>query len=326
MVQSMELGSEVQQKTLRSRVRIHNQLLRLGLCETLCTYVMMAFGLCSVAQVVTGRGEFGHYISINLSFGLAVALGVHVGGGVSGAHMNAAVSFSSCVFGMLSWKLLPLYVTAQFVGSFLAAATVYAVYYEAIQSYCGGNLTVTGPGATAGIFATYPAPTCLSPGDSSTRCLARPCCCSASRRWLIVGTHRPLLVRSLWSWACWCCSSGCPPAATADTPSTPPGTSRPASSPPSPAGAHMCSERGMAGGGCPWWRPVWGQSWGRPCTSSWYSCTTLRHPLVKRQRNVPERAEGRAWRERRWTNTRTTVCDRRHRSSSHVELSFTDIC
>ncbi|XP_020795939.2 aquaporin-7 [Boleophthalmus pectinirostris] len=119
---------------------------------------MMVFGLCSVAQVVTGKGEFGHYISINLSFGLAVAMGVHVGGGVSGAHMNAAVSFSSCVFGTLRWRLLPLYITAQFIGSFLAAATVYAVYYEAIQSYCGGNLTVSGPGATAGIFATYPAP------------------------------------------------------------------------------------------------------------------------------------------------------------------------
>lgn len=29
---------------------------------------------------------------------------------------------------------------------------------EAIHDYCGGNLTVTGVKATAGIFATYPAP------------------------------------------------------------------------------------------------------------------------------------------------------------------------
>lgn len=42
------------------------------------------FGLGSVAQVVTGQGDFGHYISINLGFGLAVAMGVHVGGKVSG--------------------------------------------------------------------------------------------------------------------------------------------------------------------------------------------------------------------------------------------------
>lgn len=31
-------------------------------------------------------------------------------------------------------------------------------YAEAIHDYCGGNLTVTGVKATAGIFATYPAP------------------------------------------------------------------------------------------------------------------------------------------------------------------------
>lgn len=30
-------------------------------------------------------------------------------------------------------------------------------YTEAIYDYCGGNLTVTGVKATAGIFATYPA-------------------------------------------------------------------------------------------------------------------------------------------------------------------------
>lgn len=97
--------------------------------------------------------------------------------------MNAAVSLTMCAFGRLAWKKLPLYVFAQFLGSFLAAATIYAVYYgetfsdirssllhfsvrvlstlspfaEAIQDYCGGNLTVTGVKATAGIFATYPA-------------------------------------------------------------------------------------------------------------------------------------------------------------------------
>ncbi|XP_056266935.1 aquaporin-7 [Pseudoliparis swirei] len=140
------------------RVWIKNQAVRVGLAETLCTYVMMVLGLGSVAQVVTGRGAFGQYLSINVGFGLGVAMGVHVGGKVSGAHMNAAVSFAQCVLGRLRWRLLPLYVAAQLLGSFLAAGTVYGVYYEAIHDFCGGNLTVTGATATAGIFATYPAP------------------------------------------------------------------------------------------------------------------------------------------------------------------------
>uniref|UniRef100_A0A3Q2YXC7 Aquaporin 7 n=1 Tax=Hippocampus comes TaxID=109280 RepID=A0A3Q2YXC7_HIPCM len=138
--------------------RLRNEIVRVGLAETLCTYVMMVFGLGSVAQVVTGQGAFGHYISINLGFGLGVALGCHVGGKVSGAHMNAAVSFAMCVYGRLAWKMLPLYFLSQLLGSFLAAGSVYAVYYEAIHDYCGGNLTATGAKATAAIFATYPAP------------------------------------------------------------------------------------------------------------------------------------------------------------------------
>lgn len=43
--------------------------------------------------------------------------------------MNAAVSFTMCVIGDLSWKMLPLYIAAQFLGSFMAAATVFILYY-----------------------------------------------------------------------------------------------------------------------------------------------------------------------------------------------------
>ncbi|KAK3556003.1 hypothetical protein QTP86_034781 [Hemibagrus guttatus] len=119
---------------------------------------MMVFGLGSVAQVVTGGGVFGDYLSINLGFGLGVAMGIHAGGKVSGAHMNAAVTFTMCVFSRLSWKMLPLYVVAQLLGSFIAAGTIFTLYYDSIYHYCGGNFTVFGPKATAGIFATYPAP------------------------------------------------------------------------------------------------------------------------------------------------------------------------
>ncbi|XP_056114376.1 aquaporin-7 [Rhinichthys klamathensis goyatoka] len=144
--------------TVVSMLKIKNECIRVVLAETLCTFIMMVFGLGCVAQVVTGNGFFGDYLSINIGFGLSVAMGVHIGGKVSGAHMNAAVSFTMCVFGRLRWKMLPLYVFAQFLGSFLAAGTIFSLYYDAIHHYCGGNFTVSGPKATAGIFATYPAP------------------------------------------------------------------------------------------------------------------------------------------------------------------------
>uniref|UniRef100_A0AAY4AEL3 Uncharacterized protein n=1 Tax=Denticeps clupeoides TaxID=299321 RepID=A0AAY4AEL3_9TELE len=114
---------------------VRSEVVRVALAETLSTFVMMVFGLGSVAQVVTGQSMFGDFLSINLGFGLGVAMGVHVAGKVSGAHMNAA-----------------------FFGSFLAAGTIFSLYYDAILHYSGGNFTVAGPRGTAGIFATYPAP------------------------------------------------------------------------------------------------------------------------------------------------------------------------
>ncbi|NWI67933.1 AQP7 protein, partial [Todus mexicanus] len=116
------------------------------------------FGLSTVAQVVLGGGRFGQYISINLGFGIGVTLGILAAGGISGAHLNAAITLTQCLLGNLSWRKFPAYVVGQFLGSFTAAATVFSLYYDALYDYTKGNFTVTGPTATASIFSTYPAP------------------------------------------------------------------------------------------------------------------------------------------------------------------------
>uniref|UniRef100_A0A4X2LXB1 Aquaporin 7 n=1 Tax=Vombatus ursinus TaxID=29139 RepID=A0A4X2LXB1_VOMUR len=133
-------------------------IMREFLAEFMSTYVMMVFGLGSVAQKVLGGNDYGTYLTINLGFGFGVTMGIHVGGGISGAHMNSAITFTSCVLGQTPWKKFPVYTMGQCFGSFLAAVTIYGLYYEALIRYTNGNLTVTGPRATAGIFATYPAP------------------------------------------------------------------------------------------------------------------------------------------------------------------------
>ncbi|KAM9206489.1 aquaporin-7 [Dugong dugon] len=123
--------------------------------ELISTYVMMVFGLGSVAHMVLGENKFGSYLGVNLGFGFGVTMGVHIAGGISGAHMNSAVTFASCVLGRMSWKKFPVYVLGQFLGSFLAAATIYCLFYTSINHFSKGHLTVTGPTATASIFATY---------------------------------------------------------------------------------------------------------------------------------------------------------------------------
>ncbi|XP_057211566.1 aquaporin-10b [Triplophysa rosa] len=115
------------------------------------------FGCGSVAQVTTSQNTKGEYLSINLGFALGTVFGIYVAKGVSGAHLNPAVSLSLCFLGRFSWTQLPFYVCSQFSGAFLAAATVALQYHDAIMHFSGGHLTVDGGTATAGIFSTYPA-------------------------------------------------------------------------------------------------------------------------------------------------------------------------
>uniref|UniRef100_A0A8C9B1S4 Aquaporin 7 n=1 Tax=Phocoena sinus TaxID=42100 RepID=A0A8C9B1S4_PHOSS len=138
----------------RMQTVLQKEMVREFLAEFLSTFVMMVFGLGSVAHMVLGD-KMGSFLGVNLGFGFGVTMGVHMAGNISGAHMNAALTFTNCALGRMSWKKFPVYVLGQFLGSFLAAATIYLLFYTAIIDYSGGSLTVTGPTATANIFATY---------------------------------------------------------------------------------------------------------------------------------------------------------------------------
>jgi aquaglyceroporin related protein len=87
-------------------------------------------------------------------------LGVYTSG-ISGAHLNPAVTFANCVFRKFPWRKFPFYLLAQLLGAMCASAVVYGNYKSAIDVYEGGPGIRTVPGysanATAGIFCTYPA-------------------------------------------------------------------------------------------------------------------------------------------------------------------------
>ncbi|RAO71040.1 uncharacterized protein BHQ10_007052 [Talaromyces amestolkiae] len=88
-------------------------------------------------------------------------LGVYTSG-ISGAHINPAVTFANCLYRKFPWRKFPIYMLSQILGAMTGAAIVYANYKSAIDVYEGGPSLRTVPGyssnATAGIFCTYPAP------------------------------------------------------------------------------------------------------------------------------------------------------------------------
>jgi len=126
------------------------------LAEFLGTFVLIVFGTAVVAQVVLSAQVNGSYLSINLGWGLAVVMGVYVAGGVSGAHLNPAVTLALAVHRGFPWRKVLPYSAAQVAGAFVGALVTYVTYREAFAHFDGGLRQVVGAQATAGIFATYP--------------------------------------------------------------------------------------------------------------------------------------------------------------------------
>ncbi|RUS78459.1 hypothetical protein EGW08_013782 [Elysia chlorotica] len=137
---------------MSARPFLANTIVKEALAEFLGTATLMVFGIGSVAQFVLSEGKTGTPDQIRWSWGLGVTFGVYVAGGISGGHLNPAVTLTLCLFKRVPWaKLLP-YWLGQYLGSFIAACLVYLVYYDALGEFKGGNQTLE----TAGIFSTYP--------------------------------------------------------------------------------------------------------------------------------------------------------------------------
>ncbi|MGB9184124.1 MAG: MIP/aquaporin family protein [Solirubrobacteraceae bacterium] len=145
---------------------------RLGelLAEFLGTLIVIAFGDGVVAMVVaalnqSSRGKVAFvaqadWLLIAWGWGFAVAFAVWVAGGVSGAHLNPAVTLAQAMRRGFSWRKVPSFWAAQIFGAFAGAALVFFNYHPAINSVEHAQHVVRGTVAsipTFSIFATFPA-------------------------------------------------------------------------------------------------------------------------------------------------------------------------
>lgn len=121
--------------------------------EIFGTFILILLGDGVVANVgLAPRLASGAYNWNTITFGwaFAVIVAVYVSAGVSGAHLNPAVTIALAVKRGFPWgKVLP-YIVAQMVGAFLGAAGVYLVYMDGLVAAGVPNVWCTGPGS---IFA-----------------------------------------------------------------------------------------------------------------------------------------------------------------------------
>src|SRR5438105_1035347 len=97
------------------------------MAEFFGTMVLIAFGDGVVAMAVaalnqSGRGTnifvaSGDWLLITWGWAIAVVFGVYVAGGITGAHINPAVTLAFAVRGDFPCKNLPAYSAAQVAGA-----------------------------------------------------------------------------------------------------------------------------------------------------------------------------------------------------------------
>jgi glycerol uptake facilitator protein len=130
------------------------------LAEFLGTALLIFFGTGCVAALKVAGASFGLW-EISIIWGIGVSMAIYLTAGVSGAHLNPAVSIALCIFGDFEKRKLPFYIVAQVAGAFCAAALVYGLYISLFFEFEHAHHIVRGTQASlelASIFSTYPNP------------------------------------------------------------------------------------------------------------------------------------------------------------------------
>jgi glycerol uptake facilitator protein len=134
-------------------------------------FILISFGDGVVAMlwglVGSGRSSAGplqssgDWLLITWGWCLAVVFAIYAVGGVTGAHINPAITLGQAWRGNHPWRKVVPYWAAQLLGCFVGAALVYGLYVNAIDQFDTVNHIVRGTyasKATYSTFATFPAP------------------------------------------------------------------------------------------------------------------------------------------------------------------------
>lgn len=122
------------------------------IAELVGTTLLIAFGNGVVANVILHqtKGNGGGLIAITFGWAMAVFIGVFAVSGISGSHLNPAVTIALAIIGKFEWALVPTYIAAQLLGAMLGSTLIWVVYREHFDA-------TTDKGAVLGTFSTGPA-------------------------------------------------------------------------------------------------------------------------------------------------------------------------
>lgn len=132
--------------------------LKQGLAELVGTFFLCFAGIAAILSTTpavtgaTGGGAgAGALVGIALAHGLALAIAVHNFGGISGAHVNPAVTAGMLVTGRITAAGAVGYVVAQLAGATLAAWFCNALFPAEAIGQAKLGIPLPAPWATTGV-------------------------------------------------------------------------------------------------------------------------------------------------------------------------------
>ena len=103
----------------------------------LTEFIGTFFLVLTIGLVVVGKSQFAP-----LAIGSALMIMVYMGGHISGAHYNPAVTLAVALRGKLGWGDVVAYWVAQLLGAFVAALAVATITGQAFAPAPGTGVTV----------------------------------------------------------------------------------------------------------------------------------------------------------------------------------------
>ncbi len=91
------------------------------IAEFLGTGLLIFFGVGCVAALKVAGASFGQW-EISVIWGLGVAMAIYLTAGVSGAHLNPAVTIALWLFACFDKRKVIPFIVSQVAGAFCAAA------------------------------------------------------------------------------------------------------------------------------------------------------------------------------------------------------------
>jgi aquaporin TIP len=127
--------------------------MRVLLAEALGTFYLCFAGIAAILCTAPPISAGGGLVAIALAHGLALSIAVNNFGGISGAHVNPAVTAGMLVTRRISPPLAALYIIAQLTGASIAALTCRDIFpAEAVNA---AMLGIPLPAAWAGAGTVF---------------------------------------------------------------------------------------------------------------------------------------------------------------------------